>query len=130
MQHASRIAIVGLLTLLQLFAPLVHAHVGGGQFSGVMHVPGLEFLARVHGKSAQACTHTAGPEVIVGWATGRGNRGDETNANLETGFNLPPNLILVSGLPSDSASRFPIFHFSPPRTFWLGSVPRAPPVTC
>ncbi len=126
-QQASRIATIILFALMQFFAPLVHAHAGGGQFSGAIHVPGLEFLDVANGKSAQAFAYKASTGTLVGVATGLRNQGDDTNATPDADFDLPPKFLFELGLPSDSASRFPILLVTPPRLFWLASAPRAPP---
>jgi hypothetical protein len=45
MFRLSRITLVGFLSLMQCVAPLVHAHSGTTPAQGVLHLPGLEFLA-------------------------------------------------------------------------------------
>ena len=45
MQRISRALLIGLFALLQLVAPLVHAHVGNDSHTRALHLPGLEFLA-------------------------------------------------------------------------------------
>ena len=130
MQQASRIATIILYALMQFIAPLVHAHAGGGQLSGAIHVPGLEFLGKADGKSAQAFTHQASQGVIVGVATGLRIQGDESNIFQDVAFDFPPFPLSDANFPSGSCGRSPIFQVDLPRTFWLVSTPRAPPQYC
>jgi len=129
MRQASRIAIIGLLALMQLFAPLVHAHTGGGQLAGTMHVPGLEFLAQpTNGHSAQT---PAGQgeclDVIVVPAPGLKNPGDHAIPTPDPELLLAVLSSLVAGSPAGHPS------VSLPRSFLLLDAaklkpsPRAPP---
>jgi hypothetical protein len=71
MHQASRIAILGLWALMQVFAPLVHAHAGGGPLPGMLHIPGLEFLAKPQQAAAQPSLEPGDPaDFIVGPALG------------------------------------------------------------
>ncbi|MBS1211768.1 MAG: hypothetical protein H6R26_384 [Proteobacteria bacterium] len=70
MIQSYRILIIGILVLTQLFAPLVHAHAGGARTSGVMHVPGLEYLSTRDGAYAQDRGERLSPEVIVALSPG------------------------------------------------------------
>ncbi|MFM8333107.1 MAG: hypothetical protein ACKN9T_15590 [Candidatus Methylumidiphilus sp.] len=126
MLQASRIALLGLLALMQLIAPLVHAHTGGGQFSGAVHLPGLEFLAQPSGQSA-TLGGDVGLDVIVSLAPGVKTPEDATPP--------PPDLALavaaVLGAANGPAASNP--HFPPPPDpapkpgSWLKPAPRAPP---
>ncbi|QJD30984.1 hypothetical protein GNH96_14170 [Methylococcus geothermalis] len=40
--------------LIQLWAPLVHAHTANGEAGGQLHLPGLEFLERLPGEGWHA----------------------------------------------------------------------------
>ena len=128
MQQASRIATIALFVLMQFFAPLVHAHAGGGPLSGDIHVPGLEFLDAAHdGKSAQTFTYKAFTGTLVGVATGLRHQGDGANASLDTAFALPSSLFFATVLPVDIGHHCTVFDFASPRLFWLSLPPRAPP---
>lgn len=127
MQQASRIAILAFLTLLQLFAPLVHAHAGGGQFSGAIHVPGLEFLSKAHGNSFQGYLHEAGADFIVGLADGFRDQKLAAQASPESNGEIPPKFIFALDFLSGRAKRLNIFAVALNAPHWRGSVPRAPP---
>ena len=127
MQQASRIAILAFLTLLQLFAPLVHAHAGGGQFSGAIHVPGLEFLSKAHGNSFQGYLHEAGADFIVGLADGFRDQKLAAQASPESNDDLPPNSIFALDFIPVCGQRLSIFTVVLNAPYWRGSVPRAPP---
>lgn len=128
MQQTSRIAIIGLLALMQLFAPLVHAHAGGGQFAGALHIPGLEFLAKSNGHSALA---PAGQgeclDVIVVPAPGLKNPGDHGIPTPDPEPLLPVLFNLMLGLRGGT----PVFstppRFPPLKEAWRQPSPRAPP---
>jgi len=128
MRQASRIAIIGLLALMQLFAPLVHAHTGGGQLAGTVHVPGLEFLAKSNGHSALApASQGECLDVIVVPAPGLKNPGDHAIPTPDPELLLAVLSSLVAGSPAGHPS------VSLPRSFLLLDAaklkpsPRAPP---
>ena len=128
MQQASRIALIGLLALMQLFAPLVHAHTGGGRFSGAVHVPGLEYLGLPTGTFAQA---PAGLEecqdVIVMLAPGLKNQGDHAIPSPDPEHFLSAVFSLVIGS-QVARTAFPPPGDAPPlQAIWLKPSPRAPP---
>lgn len=128
MRQASRIAIIGLLALMQLFAPLVHAHTGGGQFPGAIHVPGLEFFGLSHGISAQApegCGESKG--VIIVLAQGLKNPGNFAIPTPDTAPALPSAFTVVIGSPEGHPAFSQACGFSPPPIVWLKPSPRAPP---
>ncbi len=127
MQQASRIAILAFLTLLQFFAPLVHAHAGGRQFSGAIHVPGLEFLSKANGNSVQGIIHEAGADLIVGLADGFRDQKPATQASPESNDDLPPNSIFALDFISGWGQRLSIFAVALNAPHWRGSGPRAPP---
>lgn len=122
MQQAYRLALIGLLALTQLFAPLVHAHAGGGDFPGIVHLPGLEFLAKADGGSAQSSTHKACLDVIVSVAPGL-----KAAPAPNPGLGLPPYFRLWPAEPK----RPPLIGLaappSPTAFLWLTPSPRAPP---
>lgn len=126
MIQASRIVIIGLLALMQMIAPLVHAHAGGGQSPGIMHVPGLEFLAKSSGTSAQSSLDKASLDIIVSLAPGLKDKGDLVAPDLE--YVLPVHAGIAPILPAFRAGPSP--NPTPPllqQVFSLAS-PRAPPL--
>ncbi|MDD5037611.1 MAG: hypothetical protein PHE55_23020 [Methylococcaceae bacterium] len=127
MLFASRIAILGLLALMQLFAPLVHAHAGGGPASVTIHVPGLEFLAQQEGGYVQAFNHPAGFDVIIGLAPGLKHQGDSALPAPDTGSALPACFARLTNpaLDRDSFCFFPSVPLL--GQSWLTPAPRAPP---
>ena len=127
MQQASRTAILAILTLLQLFAPLVHAHAGGGQFSGAIHVPGLEFLSKANGNSVQGYIHEAGSDFIVGLADGFRDQKPATQVASESNDYLPPNFIFSLDFISGWGHRSSIFAVAWNAPHWRVYGPRAPP---
>ena len=128
MQQASRIAIIGLLALMQLFAPLVHAHTGGGRFSGAIHVPGLEFLGLSNGASAQSpAGQEEPPGVIVVLAPGLKNQGGHAIPAANPVPTLPAVFTTVTGPLAGRPTFPPPRDVSPPQACWLKPSPRAPP---
>ena len=128
MQQASRIALIGLLALMQLFAPLVHAHTGGGRFSGAVHVPGLEFLGKSNGTFAAT---PSGPVecqgVIVGLAPGLKNQGDHAVPAPDPESGLLAIFSQAKGSPQERPVFSPPRDFPPRQADWLKPSPRAPP---
>lgn len=128
MLQASRIAIIGLLALMQLFAPLVHAHTGGGVLPGSVHLPGLEFLAQSGGNFAQP---PAGQDeyrdVIVVPAPGLKNHDDRGIPAADPEFALPILWSLLTGLCGGVLVSKPPADFLSLATAWLQPSPRAPP---
>ena len=128
MQQAPRIAILALLALMQLFAPLVHAHVGGTNFNGTIHVPGLEFLVKARTHSAQAFSEKGCFDFIIGLANGFRDLRDGTKNLPDTDFNSPAIHLLSAILPKASGSRPLLSHLNFPSPFWPAFSPRAPPL--
>ena len=128
MQKAPRIAILALLALMQLFAPLVHAHVGGTDFNGTIHVPGLEFLVKARTHSAQAFSEKGCFDFIIGLANGFRDLRDGTKNLPDTDFNSPAIHLLSAILPKASGSRPLLSHLNFPSPFWPAFSPRAPPL--
>lgn len=124
MQQASRLLAIGLLALAQLFAPLVHAHAGGGDSLGGLHLPGLEFLAKADGTSAQPQGHKACLDVIVGLAPGLK---DKAPAFPGPDPAPPPGLRPLAGRFAPSPAPPPFLFPPPARPPWLAPSPRAPP---
>lgn len=145
MLQAYRLALIGLLALMQLFAPLVHAHAGGADFPGVVHLPGLEFLADADehedgghalelefsavtgGIVARPATRKACLDVIVGLAPGLQGKGGSAAPVPHPDLALPPCLSLrptAQGRPLLIGLSAPP---SPAKPCWLTPSPRAPP---
>lgn len=128
MLQASRLAIIGLWALMQLFAPLVHAHAGGGQWFGTVHVPGLEFLAKSDAACAQADTGGGGPvDVIVGPAPGMKLSDGFAPPLADADFTVPPRFRWAAAAYRARKAPPPLPTASPPRQAWLKPSPRAPP---
>lgn len=129
MIRTSRLFIIGLLALMQMIAPLVHAHAGGGQSLGFVHVPGLEFLAEQSRDSVQCASQEAVQDVIVDLAQGLKLKSDLVAPASKLEYALPAS----AGLPL-TRRVIPSGYFSadfPPtliqQTFTSAS-PRAPPL--
>jgi len=126
MQQASRIAIIGLLALMQLFAPLVHAHLGGESVLGAVHVPGLEFLGHAKDHSAQA-SHGCGEysDVIVVLAPC--HKSEQAIATPSPDAALLAAFIFAATPPSGPPAFPPPRLLAIPQAPWLKPSPRAPP---
>lgn len=75
MLPALRVSLLALLVLLQLLAPLVHAHTGQAVLGGVseLHIPGLEALSNLQNDSdgyAQAALAAPSEGLLVGVDSG------------------------------------------------------------
>jgi hypothetical protein len=128
MQQAYRIALIGLLALMQLFAPLVHAHTGGGQFSGAIHVPGLEFLSKPNGTFAQALVSPDEcQDVIIGLAPGLKIPGNHVVPTPAPDIVLSVIFSFAAGLPAGLPAFPPPRDLSLLQASWLKPSPRAPP---
>ena len=126
-QQAFRITLLVLLALMQLFAPLVHAHVGSAEVYGKIHVPGLEFLGRVQQHSAQSFEQKGALDVIVGLAKGLRNHRHDAKSQPNPDIDIPA-LITVSEILPLAPSVFihlPLVRLS--SAFWSAFAPRAPP---
>jgi hypothetical protein len=127
MQQASRIAIIGFLALVQLFAPLVHAHAGGGQASGRLHIPGLEFLGRLVGHFIEH-TEDGGDslDVIVVPSLGLKNPGGHALASPDTSANFAAPATPAIHRPA-GRDFVPLGQSPPVLLAWLQPSTRAPP---
>jgi hypothetical protein len=128
MLQAFRIAILSLLALMQLFAPLVHAHAGGGPFSGMIHIPGLEFLSKQDGSAVQSLTCPGDADgLIVGLELGLKNQGDQAIPAPDLDSALLVYFSLRALAPPSLPVHFPSSAVFPVHRGWLSPVPRAPP---
>lgn len=128
MLQAHRIAIIILLTMMQSFSPLVHAHLGGLQSAGAIHLPGLEFLSGAQENQAQSSDGQGHmEEVIVVPATGHRDKAMLAAASPDPVFDLPNNPVPAALPPSFriAAGRGPDIVQN--RPLWLKPSPRAPP---
>lgn len=130
MIKTSRFILVGLLALIQMIAPLVHAHAGRGGTSGFLHLPGLEQLTRPPGTGSQALgSQAAQQELIVCLAPALKDRDGpiSPSPNGDDAFGVP-GVTEVHGTPSPARMYIAPEVLSPLGNlhFWTPS-PRAPP---
>jgi hypothetical protein len=92
------------LAMLQLFAPLVHAHTGSNNFNQGLHIPGLE-LYRANqdasvGQNVNADWDSEGLLVVVD--AGIKNPQDKFVESTDHSFALsPPDQLRISALPEN-----------------------------
>ena len=128
MLQTFRLAVLSLLLLLQLFAPLVHAHAGGGPVSGMLHVPGLEFLGKPDGSAAEpAGGQPDTGQLIVGMAPGLKNPGACALPASASGFPPATPASAPGFKPPTAASPLPPGPLAIARLCWLAPATRAPP---
>ncbi|MBF6650545.1 hypothetical protein [Methylobacter sp. BlB1] len=135
MFSALRVYLIFFLALLQLIAPLVHAHAGENLSNKGLHVPGLEmYTAEQHAFLSQPTNHIAGSEALI-ISVDAGIKHNQAQADTDTdtadhGYYLHQE-IAISNAP---ISAFDI-NFSPQpspfvcRLFIPSLSPRAPPVS-
>lgn len=130
MLSALRFHIVVFLAMLQLIAPLVHAHAGEKIPDLGLHVPGLEaYGAKNAGLGLEAVSYTAGAEVML-FSVDTGIRLNPTHA--DTDVDQSPYLHHEIGLFNAPISPFDT-NFSPQtqpfvcRLLIPSLSPRAPP---
>ena len=124
--------LVLLLAMLQLFAPLVHAHVGNNSFGDGLHIPGLELYRPnqdapvVHNVNLDC--EPEGLLVMVDAGIKQPYAVDlETSGDYNPAL-LPADQLRLSALP------YPSHNFSPHqpsvgyRLFSNAHSPRAPPI--
>lgn len=118
------------LAMLQLFAPLVHAHTGDKNFNQGLHVPGLEsYLINQHAPVYHNVNVDWDSEgLLVGVDAGIKNPQDISVERTESAFAmLPSDQLRVSALPENDSNFSPqLQSFSFRRLPPLFS-PRAPP---
>jgi hypothetical protein len=101
-----RKSLVFILVMLQLFAPLVHAHSGSKDFNKGLHIPGLETFYINHDAAVVQKVNldqdAEGLLVVVDAGIKNPHDTIAETEKVEFGF-LPSSQILVSSLPfSDS----------------------------
>lgn len=126
-----RTFIIGLLALIQVMAPLVHAHAGFDNSPRLIHLPGLETFAENAESDDQylqgAVIQRASPTgIIVGIAYGSHQEPPEAWADPDLPV-VSDHSLLLSPLPS-YRTKFPLVSaLIPPQTFSIHPPPRAPP---
>ena len=133
-----RIFLIVLLVCTQLFAPLLHAHVGQGRSveQGIFHIPGLEAQANNFSlpriKASQPLLlvsryDQSSEGLIVVMGSGLTQNDDEV---MDFDVYLPPQPIQIAAIPNR-----PFFYLSPfyqsilhSQFAWRQHSPRAPPL--
>ncbi len=130
MIRAARILIIAFLSLTQLVGPLVHAHSGDTRSPGLVHLPGLESLARQSDTHMQLpALDTGGQDVVVGLGPALLSDQDAAHtSNTPKPADLVPVLTWFSarGGPSDTGPP-PTGLVRPPDHAYPAASPRAPP---
>ncbi len=118
------------LAMLQLFAPLVHAHTGNNNFNQGLHVPGLEFYRANQdasvGQNVNADWDSEGLLVVVD--AGIKNPQDTFVESTDHSFALlPPDQFQISALPENDSNFSPQHQSFSFRRLPATHSPRAPP---
>jgi hypothetical protein len=118
------------LAMLQLFAPLVHAHTGNNSFNQGLHIPGLELYRTTQDspaiKNVNADWETEGLLVVVD--AGINNPHDMFIESVDIGFALlPSGQLQVSALPDSDSNFSPHTQAAVYRQLPATHSPRAPP---
>lgn len=137
MFSALRVYLIFFLALLQLIAPLVHAHAGENLSNKGLHVPGLEmYTAGQHAFLSQPANHVSSSEaLIIGVDAGIKHTLAQSDTNTDTdiddhSYYLHQEITIFNA----PVSAFDI-NFSPQpspfvcRLFIPSLSPRAPPVS-
>ncbi|QSA96607.1 hypothetical protein [Methylococcus sp. EFPC2] len=130
MLFTSRFLLIGLLALMQMFAPLVHAHSGGaGVTVGFPHLPELEVLSRTSPAGIEIGADRGIAEFVIGLAPALKSDGDGLAPG--PGSDAPavlPDRIRVS---PTSAQTVSVVHATQTgqRVRYAASEPRGPPRT-
>ncbi len=125
-----RKSLVFILVMLQLFAPLVHAHSGSKDFNQGLHIPGLESYYNSHDAAVAQKVNldqdTEGLLVVVD--TGIKNPHDTIAETEKIEFGLlPSSQIKVSSLPFSDSNFSPQAQSFVFRKYLSTSRSRAPP---
>jgi hypothetical protein len=126
-----RLFLIIFLAMLQLVAPLVHAHTDEKSLPTGLHIPGLELYAYDSDRLAsEAVNHNIEIEgIIVGVDMGIKNKLIKAAADLDNHYYLYPHKIIFNPLISSFSNSFS--PQSPPffcRLFTSSHTSRAPPV--
>ena len=124
-------SLVVALAMLQLFAPLVHAHTGDKSFNQGLHIPGLEtYLADQDTSAFQDVNYDWDSEgLLVVVDAGIKNPQDIVVVNSESSFSLlPPGQLRITALPETDSNFSPQTQPVNSRRLLPAHFPRAPPV--
>ena len=129
-----RTPIIVFLVLLQLFAPLVHAHTGEQIFTTGLHVPGLE--AYVDAPSAKQTTailraasqQTDAEGILVDINTGLKAKHSKALDNTDTPLYITPDAVAITATLSEYDCNFsPQPQQTIAQLFAIAHSARAPP---
>lgn len=125
-----RKSLIVVLAMLQLFAPLVHAHAGDNNFTQGLHVPGLElYLTHQDASVFQNVNHDRVLEgLLVVVDAGIRNPQDISVEGTERSFApLPSDQLRITALPENDSNYSPQLHPFSFRRLLSPHSPRAPP---
>jgi hypothetical protein len=128
MSHPFRLAVCAMLALMQMLAPWVHAHTGVEK-GGLLHMPGLEFLAGGETGCAVLDAQPGGTDLIVSVQAGPWNGPESIRFAPDRLIQpYPPPVIpaLLPKLPGASLTAAEASP-SPVELFRHDARPRAPP---
>jgi hypothetical protein len=119
-----------LLAMLQLFAPLVHAHTGSNNFNQGLHIPGLELYRAIQdasvGQNVNADWDSEGLLVVVD--AGIKNPQDKFVESTTHSFALlPPDQLRISAISENDNTTSPQRQSFSFRRLPNTHSPRAPP---
>lgn len=119
-----------ILALLQLVAPLVHAHTGHKSFTQGLHIPGLELYRTSQDASVlQAVNSGSDAEgLLIVVDAGIKSPQDSMTVTVEQHYTLPSmSQLPVSTLPETDSNFSPQYRAFHSRELLSISAPRAPP---
>lgn len=119
-----------ILALLQLFAPLVHAHTGHKSFTQGLHIPGLELYRTSQDtqvlQAVNSDTNTEGLLILVD--AGIKSPQDVMTVIVNNHYALlPANQLQINVLPKTDSNFSPQYRSFHLRELLSISAPRAPP---
>jgi hypothetical protein len=90
------------LTILQLFAPLVHAHASESHSNQGFHIPGLEHYSSHHQSTAYIKAHSSllacVDGVLVGVGLGLKQKLSATPSDTDNSYYVPMHISLLSSV--------------------------------
>jgi hypothetical protein len=115
MFSSPRLILVLFLAMLQLVAPLAHAHARVNLATSGLHIPGLEIYSADENPSLSAMTHTGDHFADILVVVDTGIKSNQTAAHSgdpdsDTSYYLPTSAVLFKPLV------FVSYHQLPPRT--------------
>jgi hypothetical protein len=125
-----RKSLVIMLAMLQLFAPLVHAHAGNSSFNQGLHIPGLELYRTNQDTSVSQAVNvnwdSEGLLVVVD--AGIKQSPDIFVEHTDHGFALlPSDQLQISALPKTDSNFFPQLKSLSTQRPHSQNLTRAPP---